>query len=111
MELGQYREEVAAWEDEYCGTQRRVAELQVLIEKDAAETAARLQLIGRAAKDAEDMGMATTGLKVSLQQLKAHADQDMLGVVGGPLDAEQGREVAQWRLERQRSREEVCACV
>ena len=107
MEMGQYKEEVAAWEAEYDALDARLSEFQVLMEKEGQHTQERVALMTTSADSVDQMAKESMSLKVSLQKVISHAEQESVSA-GGQLEEGQEREVSLWRMEREKSRKEVC---
>eukprot|EP01061_Rhynchopus_euleeides_P018007 TRINITY_DN29801_c0_g1_i2.p1 TRINITY_DN29801_c0_g1~~TRINITY_DN29801_c0_g1_i2.p1 ORF type:complete len:866 (+),score=393.79 TRINITY_DN29801_c0_g1_i2:153-2750(+) len=105
LQVGQYEEEVSAWETEYDQLQTRVTDLHSLLEREHTHTQERVSLMMTSADCVDHIGQDAMSLKVALQKIVSLAEQDCLAS-GGQLEEEQEREVAQWRSEREKGRKE-----
>eukprot|EP01059_Diplonema_ambulator_P007853 TRINITY_DN1736_c1_g1_i1.p1 TRINITY_DN1736_c1_g1~~TRINITY_DN1736_c1_g1_i1.p1 ORF type:complete len:841 (+),score=203.56 TRINITY_DN1736_c1_g1_i1:290-2524(+) len=107
-EIGQFKEEIEMWETEYEDLLASVDEIHSIAAKQQQMNEQHLVVSKTAHEDACQIGKDILSLKISLGKIKIQADQQSLAT-GGNLDEEQEREVAQWRREKQTSRQEEIA--
>eukprot|EP01063_Lacrimia_lanifica_P031249 TRINITY_DN5109_c0_g2_i1.p1 TRINITY_DN5109_c0_g2~~TRINITY_DN5109_c0_g2_i1.p1 ORF type:complete len:857 (+),score=409.25 TRINITY_DN5109_c0_g2_i1:97-2667(+) len=104
-EMGMYREEVEGWEEECAWLAVKMDELKQLVEKEGANNADKMAVIGASNLAATEIGKDALSMKASLQKIDSHLEQQSLSA-NGTLDEDQEKEVAQWRRERDQSRQE-----
>eukprot|EP00756_Hemistasia_phaeocysticola_P066408 Hpha_TRINITY_DN9214_c0_g1::TRINITY_DN9214_c0_g1_i1::g.28466::m.28466/K10396/KIF5; kinesin family member 5 len=107
-ELALYQEEVRVWEEEYGELQQKAEELTSAVERERKSNAERAQAIAGANTVIDQFAKDVLGVKVTLQKLRAHLEQQGVAAVG-TLDDTQQQQVAAWRQDREKGRSDDAA--
>eukprot|EP01065_Artemidia_motanka_P038293 TRINITY_DN4714_c2_g1_i1.p1 TRINITY_DN4714_c2_g1~~TRINITY_DN4714_c2_g1_i1.p1 ORF type:complete len:907 (+),score=424.30 TRINITY_DN4714_c2_g1_i1:69-2723(+) len=105
-EIASYQEEVQAWEDEYAELQAKAEELSAVAEKERRSNAEKVQAITGANSAIDLFAKDILGVKVTLQRLRTHLEQQGMVATAGGLDEASQQQAAGWRRDREAARQE-----
>eukprot|EP01062_Namystynia_karyoxenos_P067454 TRINITY_DN6140_c0_g2_i1.p1 TRINITY_DN6140_c0_g2~~TRINITY_DN6140_c0_g2_i1.p1 ORF type:complete len:872 (+),score=370.08 TRINITY_DN6140_c0_g2_i1:91-2706(+) len=106
QELAAAQEEIAAWEAESLEVAAKVDELGARAEAERRAHQEQIRALRSAHGVLDQFGKDTLGVKVTLQKLRAHLEQQTITQTDTALDGAQQEQVAAWRRERDAARQE-----
>eukprot|EP01064_Diplonema_japonicum_P034844 TRINITY_DN7353_c0_g1_i1.p1 TRINITY_DN7353_c0_g1~~TRINITY_DN7353_c0_g1_i1.p1 ORF type:complete len:838 (+),score=239.38 TRINITY_DN7353_c0_g1_i1:60-2573(+) len=107
-EVTQFKEEVEMWEIDYDELLTSVEEIHALANKQNQVTDER-QLVAKSSHEAAAaIGKNVLSLKIAMEKIKTQSENQSISA-GCTLDEDQEREIAQWRREKEASRNEEIA--